>query len=249
MIKSVGRIHYNNAIACHIGQLGAHMKCHLTSLGRTRKENCRDGSRIESVGMTRRTRYTRASCCTCRTINAVQVYIVDHRITKVTSLHAKQALNHHDTRSKLVALNGTLEAVEAVGGIHYDHAVTRHVGQLRCHREGHHAIIHWTRKKLNRSGSTRIVSVRMSRVTRYTGCTRGSCGTRWAVNAVQVHIVNHIGGRIGCDLQHIHNHPDDHVTRSKIVGLHVTLKAIQRIGGIHHDHTVSRHVRQLGRDS
>ena len=82
----------------------------------------------------------------------------------------------------------------------------------------------------------------MTRRSRYT---RGSCGTRWAVDTVQVHIVYHVGAEGSSDVQ---NARDIHHTQTKIVGRDGTLEAIQRARGIDDHYAVTRHVRQLGGD-
>ena len=79
-------------------------------------------------------------------------------------------------------------------------------------------------------------------------CTRGSrcsCGSRWTINAIQVHIVDTCGGCKERLLQNVLNHPYHQGTRCHIIGFHITLEAIQRIGRINDQYTVAWKVCQV----
>ena len=87
-----------------------------------------------------------------------------------------------------------------------------------------------------------IEAVRMTRRTRNTRC---SCVTRWAVNTVQVHIIEHRGSKGSHHILDISNGDD---SRTIHVRHHGTLKAIHHIGGIHYHDAVTRHVGELRGD-
>ena len=92
------------------------------------------------------------------------------------------------------------------------------------------------------------MSIKSVSMARWARGSRGSCSSRrtsWAINAIQVDVVDTGGGAKWCILIDIQNLPDHQCTRAWVIRLHKTLEAIHRIRRIDNQDAVSREIGQL----
>ena len=161
---------------------------------------------VEAVRITRRSRDTRRTRRARRSIDAIQVHIVHHAGSEC-SPDVRDTTHHHHSQTGVVCRDGTLEPIQRIGGINDRHAITRHIRQLRCNRECQRIAL-CNRGDDDGSPCSGVEAVAVSRWTRVSRGSRGSCGARWAVNAVQVHVVHHVGAECSpdvCDVTHNHH--------------------------------------------
>ena len=199
--------------------------------------------RVESVSVTRRTRYTRGSRRTRRTINAIQVDIVDTRcgIERCILIDIDNLPDHQCTRTLIIRLHKTLEAIHGILRINHQHTVAWQIGQLRLNHQADFTALHWVicACESHRCSRTSIESVSVARWARGSRGSRSSRRTRRAIDTIQVDIVHASGAAKRCILIDIQNLPDHQCTRAWVIRLHKTLEAIHRIRRIDNQDAVS----------
>ena len=122
-------------------------------------------------------------------------------------LDIRNVLQHEHSSACVISLHRCLKGIEAVSRIHHQHTVTCEIRQLPSNRQRDNRRHIWgweeSRVEIDWRNGAGIEAVRMTRRSRYTCGTRGSCGScdtrrsRGSIDARQVHRVGQVGKREG----------------------------------------------------